>query len=134
MVLDDRHHRKGELDRGQDIRADRDVPLHHLELGRRELPRLVENVLGNADLSDIVQERGRLERLERGLIVGLEISSEREAVALYAADVAVRHLILGIDRRRERFNRRLVHPVQFVQMPHLIVEPVDRSHETPRRE
>ena len=127
VVVDDRHHREGKLDRGQDICADRDVPLHHFELGRRELTRLIENVFGDADLSDIVQERGRLERLKRGLIVGPEISSKGEAIALYAADVAVRHLILGIDRRCERFNRRLVHPVQFVQMPHLIAQAVDRS-------
>ena len=47
----------------QDLVADHRMAAHHLPLGRVELALLQQDMVGNADLADIVQRRGELHRL-----------------------------------------------------------------------
>jgi hypothetical protein len=85
MVAHDRHHRVGELDRRQDVGADRRVPFHLLELGRGQPSRLVENVLGHRDLAGVVQQRRRLDPLERVFVGDAELARQPERPLLHAA-------------------------------------------------
>ena len=65
VVADDGHDRIGKVDRRENLRADRRMQLHLLELGRRQLAGLVEDVFRHGDLAGVVQQRRRLDRLER---------------------------------------------------------------------
>ena len=88
------------------------MELHLLELGRRELAGLVEDVLRDGDLAGVVQQRGGFDRLERRLVGDAELARERHGGDLDAADVAVRDFVLGIDGRGERFDGRQIQAVE----------------------
>ena len=62
MVADDGHDRVREIHLGQNLRAHRACVFMLLELSRRELAGLVEDVLGHGELADVVQQRRCLER------------------------------------------------------------------------
>ena len=64
MVPDDRHDRIRKVDLRENFCAHPRVRLHAFELGWRELARLVEDVLGDGELPDIVQQRGGLDGAE----------------------------------------------------------------------
>ena len=66
----------GKVDRGEDLGADRRVQLHLLELGRRQLARLVEDVLGHGDLAGVVQQRAGLDGLQRLLVGDAELARQ----------------------------------------------------------
>ena len=68
VVADDRHHRIREVDRGENLGADRGVELHLLELGRRELARFVQDVLGHRNLAGVVEQRRRFDCLQQGFV------------------------------------------------------------------
>ena len=78
MVTDDRHHRIREIDRGKNLRADRGMELHLLELGRRELAGLVQDVLRHGDLPGVVQQRRGLDRLQRLFVGDTDLARQRE--------------------------------------------------------
>ena len=54
MSANNRHDRIWKIDRRKNLDARIDVPLHLLELSRREFPRLVQNVLRYGELASIV--------------------------------------------------------------------------------
>jgi len=53
----------------QDLVADDRVPLHHPQLGLGELVGLQQDVVRKADLADVVERRGELDRLR---LLGVE--------------------------------------------------------------
>ena len=61
----DRAHVGEPIDRREDLLAQLRVLLDDLELLVRERPRLVQDLGGNPDLADVVEERRELEPLER---------------------------------------------------------------------
>ena len=81
MAAHDRHDRIRELDEREDVGADVDVQLHLLELGRRQLARLVEDVLGHGELAGVVQQRRRFDRLQRQLVGDAERPRQADAYA-----------------------------------------------------
>ena len=78
MVADDRHDRIREVDFGKNFCAHARMRLHAFELGRRELARLVENVLRHGELADIVQQCGGLDRADLLLVVNTHARGERD--------------------------------------------------------
>ena len=88
-------------DGGSDFR----VHAHLLKLFRRERTWFGENVIRDRELADIVQQRRSLDSLYLGF---RHPKRSRKAccVRLNALDVAGLGLILRIDRKRERLDRR----------------------------
>ena len=60
----DRHDRIGKLDFFQNLGAHQRVDLHLFELFRSQFAGLGNDVFGNGEFADIVQQRGGLERFE----------------------------------------------------------------------
>ena len=125
----DRDHGIGKVDRGENLRADRRVQLHLLEFGGRQLARLVEDVLGHRDLPGVVQQRSGFDRFERLLVGDADFARQSHRGGLHASDVAVRHLVLGIDRGRQRLDGREIHPIEFLDVSLRVLQPAERrSH------
>ena len=68
---------------------------------------------------------------ERRLVVDAERAREAERVRLHAAHVAVRHVVFGVDRHRQRFDRRQVQAIESREVPARVFEPAERR---PQRE
>ncbi len=75
-----------------------------LEFFRRERAGLRENVLRNGQLPDVVQKRGGLDRLQFFARYA-DRFRQPARVELHAKDVRVAHLVLRVDRARERLDR-----------------------------
>ena len=92
-----------------------------LELLLGERPGLREDVLGHGELADVVQQRRGLDALD---LVGRHPERARQArgVDLDAADVALRGLILRVDRQRQRFDGRQVQIRDLLHVPLLILD------------
>ena len=104
------------------------VRFDDLELLRRQLPRLGEDVLRHPQLADVVQQRRDLHRLH---LLRRETEPLRQAdrVLPHPVDVLVGVTILGVDRHRQRSDHRVVQLVQLGEvrllLPDLVrVEPV----------
>ena len=108
-------------DLGADLRVDADL----LELFLRQRPRLRQDVLGHGELADVVQQRRGLDALDL-VVRHAERLREPRGVDLHAADVRLRRLILGVDRERQRFDRR------EVQVGHLAARAAARPRCGPR--
>ena len=96
---DDRHDRIGEVDRGKNVRTQRHVRLHRVELLGREPAGLVENVLRDAQLAGVVEQRRGLDCLERSRIGDVKTLGEPHRVRLHTVNVIARHAVLGFNRR-----------------------------------
>jgi hypothetical protein len=105
MAAHDRHDRERKIHQRQDVGADIHVALHLFELGRRQPARLVQNVFGHGQLAGVVQQRGGFDRLQCRLVGDVELFRQGERVCLNPADVAVRDVVFGINRHRERLDR-----------------------------
>ena len=123
MGADDRHDRIRKLDRRQDVGADVDVRLHRLELVRCQLAGLVEDVLGNRQLAGVVEQRRRLDRLQRRRVGDAERPRQPHGVGLDAVDVVAGHVVLGFDGGREGRDRRHVQPVDVAQVALRVIGP-----------
>jgi hypothetical protein len=121
MVANDRHHWKRKLDSRQDGCTHVRVLLHLLVFRCGQRTRFVEDMFGNRQLAQVVEESGGTERLHVHLR-GAEGSRQPRAEQLNAADVSVRHLILGVDRHRERFDGRIIQAAKLVEMPTGVLE------------
>ena len=104
MKAHDGRDRKGEADHRQNVGADRRMALHDFVLGGREPAGLVENVLGNGQLSHVVQERGGLDRLNFTFVLDAQRAREMNGAVLHAPRVVVRDFIFGVDGVCERLN------------------------------
>jgi hypothetical protein len=105
MTSHDRNDRVGKIDGRQDVRADVHVTLHLLELGGRQLARLVEDVLGHGELPGVMEQRRGLDRPDRLVITHAKRSRKGDGVLLYTADVIVGDAVLRLDRSRQRLDR-----------------------------
>ena len=131
MVMpDDRHDGIREFDHRQDVGADRRMTLHHLELGRRELSRFVQDVLGHRQLADVVQQRRGSDRLQLHIVRDAERVSEAEGIVLDPPDVIARDLILRVDGMRKRFDGREVDVVHLAEVADFVFGP---AHRVPER-
>src|SRR2546421_621158 len=93
--------RRQELDRGEDPLADYRMLPHDGELFWRERSRLLEDIAGDADLADVVQQRAILQQAQ--LFAGQpqpppDIDGELGGLPRMRLRVAV----LGVQRRRQR--------------------------------
>ena len=86
-----------------DFRADLGVNPNFLEFLRRERTRLRKNVLGNRQLSNVMQKRRGLDRLYF-LARNPNRFGEPAGVELHAENVRIAHLIFRVDRPGERFD------------------------------
>ena len=107
VAQDQRRHGIGERHRADDVGADLRMGADLLELFRRQRARLGQNVLGHRELADIVQQRRRLDALDL-VLAHAQTARQRRRIELHAADVELRRLVLGVDRERQRFDRRQV--------------------------
>ena len=91
-----------------------------LELLLRERTGLRQDVLGHGELADVVQQRRGLDALD---FVARHPQRARQArgVDLDAADVALRGVILRVDRQRERFDGRQMEIRDLLHVPLLIL-------------
>jgi hypothetical protein len=71
-----------------------------------------------------VQQRRRLDRLQQILVAHADLSREIRGLRLNAANVTVRHLILGVDRHGERLDRRQVQAIQLLDVFVRVVDPI----------
>ena len=87
----------------------------------RQRARLRQDVLGHRELADVVQQRRGLDALD--LVVGhAQRARQAGGVDLHAADVRLRRLVLGVDRERQRFDRREVQVGHLLDVPALVVD------------
>ena len=86
----DERERARERDRRQKIGANDDVLLHLVVFTRRQWPGLVQHAIGNAEFSDVVQQRGDVNRFERRVIGDPGLAGEGAGVALDALRMLVR--------------------------------------------
>ena len=130
MVAEDEgRHRIRERHSRDDVGADLRVAPDLLELFGRQRARLGDDVLGNGQLADVVEQRRGLDRLH--LDVGHpECPRQRGRVNLDATDVVMRRLILGVNRQRQRFDRRQVQLGHLLRVTVLFLE---ASRERPIR-
>ena len=129
MMTNDRHDWIREVDCREDVRADAGVQLHLLELGFRELSRLVQDVLGNCQFAHVVKQRRGLDRLEQFLIVHSDLPCEVSCLQLNTTDVPMCHLVLSIDRHRQCFNCRQIQRIQLIDVVVGILHAVHRGSE-----
>ena len=129
MTENQRRDRIGKRHRRDDVGADLRVGLDLLELFRRERARLRENVVGYGELADVVEQRGRLHRLHLDL-GHPELARDSRGVDLHAANVVLRRAVLGVDRARERFDRRQVKLGNLLDVPAFVVEPREQVQST----
>jgi hypothetical protein len=123
MRPDDPEHARGFRHEGrQDPLAERRVLLDLLELGRRERPRLVEDVLAGPDLPDVVQLPAEPDLLEPFSGVA-ELDGGLDGVARHPGGVAAGVGVLGLERVHQHLHavdeRLLVAPVE---LPHPALE------------
>src|SRR6185369_6153260 len=88
------------LDAADDTQPDLHVLLHHLLLVRRQPAGLVEDLLGDADLADVV-EHGAIAQDAQLLLVEPEPAAHQHGEMGHPLHVAFRGGIFGFDRRRQ---------------------------------
>ena len=91
----------------------------------RQPPGLVQDVFGDGQLAHVVQQRRRVDRLNLALVLDVQRTRQPQRLVLHSARVVVRHLIFGIDRVRERFDRGDIDAVHAAQVADLILSPPD---------
>ena len=105
MVMpNDRHHGIRKPNRRQEVGPDVCVSLHGLELCRRKLPRLVQDVLRYRQLPHVMEQGSRLDRLELRRLCYAKSLREFNRIDLNTSDMAMCDLILRVDCHRQRFD------------------------------
>ena len=92
--------RIGERDALQDFGAHQRVDLHLLEFFRGQAPGLVDDVFGNRQLADVVQQRSRAQRFDFGFGKSQFLRDLNREYA-HALQVLVRGVVLGFDGQRK---------------------------------
>src|SRR5207244_11731533 len=90
----------GEVNRGKNVCSHTCMEFHLGELRICELPWLVENVLGHGKLSHVMKKRCRLDRLDQPFISNPDLLREPSRLCLNPSYMAMRHLVLCVDRHR----------------------------------
>src|SRR5262245_32858754 len=107
MVANDRNNGVADVDIRQHVGADDRMHLHLLELVFSQLAWLVEDVTGNAELSNIVKQSAGLERIDLGLREFEDLSHPAGKMS-HPLNMFVCGLILGIDCHCQHLQDRVV--------------------------
>jgi hypothetical protein len=94
--------------------------------GSGQLAGFVEDVLRHGKLAGVVQQRRRLDRLDLLFRIDAERVSETNRVGLHPPNVTVGHIVFGVDRHGESFDRGEVEPIEIAEMALRIFEPAKR--------
>ena len=100
-----------EGDAADHLRPEEGVRLHHPPLGLVQLDRLEQDLVGHADLADVVEKEAVLER-GVGRELGIDCARQLERVALHALRMLPRPRVLRPERARERRHRLLVRALE----------------------
>ena len=123
MVADDRHHRKGEPDRGDHVGAHRGVRLDDLELAGAQLAWLVQDVIGDPRFAVVVEQSGKLDRLLCFRIGDSHGLGQPDGELLDAPDMAARRrAVLGFGRHAQCLRQPQVEVFDLVNVLALILE------------
>ena len=119
----DRGHRIGEAHALQNLGSHDRVNLHLVELFRRQLAGLRDDVLRHRQLSDVVQQGGRLQSLQFGF-GEIQRGSQFPRVDLDSLQMVVRGVILGLDRQRQRLDGSEVQGRDFLGVFRFRLQPI----------
>ena len=142
MGAHDWHDRIRETNALQNLGADQRMNLHLLEFFRREAAGLRDDVFRHGKFSDVVQQRGSVQRLKFrpnytqffGYFNGIDAD---------ALQVLVRRVIFGFNRQRQGLNRPKMQVRHFLDVAFLVlqltqvqtigaVDEINRRHEHQR--
>ena len=121
-MADDRLNRIRKVDRRENLSANAGVLLHFRKFCRCELPGLIENVFRDRQFAQIVEQGRRFHRTQIALLFDAELGSKPHRLPLYTANMAVCHLVFGVDDMRECLDRREVHPVHLLEVRELVLD------------
>ncbi len=103
MVSDDGHDRIREVDAFQNLGADQRVGFELFELFAGEFAGLGDDVFGDGQFADVVEQGGGLQRLQ--VLSGYaEFTAEFHGVDLDALQVVVGGMVLGVNRQCQSLN------------------------------
>ena len=91
---------------------------HATKFSVGQTPRLVQNVLGDTQLTHIVQQRCGFDRFDLPVVIYPDAFCKFDSVSLNATDVTVGNLILRIDGHRKRFDGG---KIEFVQLSYMFI-------------
>ena len=94
----------GKRDGRQHVGADGDVLLDLLVFVGGQRSRLLEQPIGDAELADVVHQRGGVNRVDHPGVAQADFAGQRDGVALDALRVLVRGLVASRHRVRHRFD------------------------------
>ena len=109
------HYRIGEVNALQDLRANYRVNLHLLELFRRQLTRLGDDVVGYRQLTDVVQNRGSL-KSQLVLFGETQLLCHFPCVYLHPLQMFASGLVLRFNGQRQGLNRAHVQSGQALRV------------------
>ena len=116
MAQDQRRDRIGKRDTADDFGSDLRMPLNFLEFFLCQRPWFRQDVFGDRELADVVQERRCLETLDFH-VRHPERRRNLDGIDLHTPDVPLADFVLGVDGQGECFDRRemeirdLLHPL-----------------------
>ncbi len=99
----DGSHRVGKAHALQDFGAHHRVDLHLLELFAGQFSRFRDDVLRHRQLSDVVQHRGRAQRLQLRFVQA-QFLADLHRVGLHPLQMIVRGVVLGLNGQGKSFN------------------------------
>ncbi len=103
VCADNRHNRIGKTDALQNLRSHHRVNLHLLELFRSKPARLRNDVFGDREFANVVQQGGRLQSLHL-LQRDSQIFRDFHRIHPHALQVVVRRVVLRLDGQRQGFD------------------------------
>ena len=105
----------------QNFSSHQRMNLHLLEFFRRQPARFRDDVLGNRQLADVMQQGGGLQGIH-SLPVNVEFLRHFDRVDANSLQVIVCRLVLGLDGKRERLDRAHVQVGHLFHVPLLIFQ------------
>jgi hypothetical protein len=88
----------------EDVRSQTGVEFHFFELGGRQLPRFIQNVLGNRQFTHIVKKGSGFHGPQELFVRDTEIPAQAKCIPLNSPNVTMCDLVLRIDGHGQCFN------------------------------